>query len=88
MAEPLKSGICRADEWPMGRLILVAICVLVALWLLGSVAQGLLLSTSLTARKIWLFTWLWQRFALGLVLGIAIGYVGARLTSRRRVTVG
>jgi hypothetical protein len=72
----------------MGRVILVAICVLVALWLLGSVAQGLLLSTSLTARKIWLFTWLWQRFALGLVLGIAIGYIGAHLTSRRRVTAG
>jgi NhaP-type Na+/H+ and K+/H+ antiporter len=72
----------------VGRVILVAICVLLGLWLVGSVAQGLLVSTSLTARKIWLFTWLWQRFALGLVIGIVIGYIGAQLTSRRRVTAG
>jgi hypothetical protein len=68
----------------VGRVILIAICLLVGLWLVGSVAQGLLLSTSLTARKIWFFTWLWQRFALGLVIGIVIGYVGAQLTGRRR----
>jgi hypothetical protein len=38
----------------------------------------------LTARKIWLFTWLWERFALGLVIGFALGFLVAVLTARRR----
>jgi ABC-type antimicrobial peptide transport system permease subunit len=65
------------------RLILAAVGLLVGLWVLGAVAQGLLISTSLTARKIWLFTWLWERFALGLVIGFVIGFLAAVLTRRR-----
>lgn len=67
----------------MIRFVLVGVALLVGLWLVGSLVQGLMLSTSLTARKIWFFTWLWQRFALGLLIGIVIGFVGAHLTSRR-----
>lgn len=71
----------------MTRLILVVVGLLVGLWLLGTVAQGLLISTSLTARKIWFFTWLWERFALGLVIGLIIGFLAAMLMGRRRPTV-
>jgi hypothetical protein len=67
--------------------ILVAVGLLVGLWVLGAVAQGLLISTSLTARKIWLFTWLWERFALGLVIGFIIGFLTASLTGQRRRAV-
>jgi uncharacterized membrane-anchored protein YhcB (DUF1043 family) len=68
-------------------LFLVAVGLLVGLWVLGAVAQELLISTSLTARKIWLFTWLWERFALGLVIGFIIGFLAALLTSQRRRAV-
>jgi ABC-type antimicrobial peptide transport system permease subunit len=70
------------------RFLLLAVGLLVGLWLLGAVAQGLLVSTSLTARKIWLFTWLWERFALGLVIGLVIGFLAALLVGRRRPSVG
>jgi hypothetical protein len=69
----------------VGRIVLIAAGLFVAVWILASVAQGLLISTSLTARKIWLFTWLWERFALGLLIGIVIGFVAALTMGRRRV---
>jgi hypothetical protein len=77
-----------ADEGVVTRFLLLAVGLLVGLWLLGAVAQGLLVSTSLTARKIWLFTWLWERFALGLVIGLVIGFLAALLVGRRRPSVG
>jgi hypothetical protein len=70
------------------RFVLVAVGLLVGLWLLGTLAQGLLISTSLTARKIWFFTWLWERFALGLVIGLLIGYLAGLLAARRRPSMG
>jgi hypothetical protein len=70
------------------RVFLFAVAAVAAMWLFGALVQGLLVSTSLTARKIWLFTWLWERFALGLVIGFALGFLAALLTSRRRPTAG
>lgn len=72
----------------MARFVLVAVGAFLALWLVGALAQGILVSTSLTARKIWLFTWLWERFALGLLIGFACGFVAALVMVRRRPTVG
>jgi hypothetical protein len=60
----------------------------VGFWVVAWVTQGLLISTSVTARKIWLFTWLWERFALGLLIGIVIGFVAALAMGRRRVPLG
>jgi hypothetical protein len=68
----------------MTRIFLFLVGLAVAMWIFGTLVQGVLVSTSLTARKIWLFTWLWERFALGLVIGFALGFLVAVLTARRR----
>jgi hypothetical protein len=72
----------------VGRIVLIAAGLFVGFWVVASVTQGLLISTSVTARKIWLFTWLWERFALGLLIGIVIGFVAALAMGRRRVRLG
>jgi hypothetical protein len=72
----------------VGRVVLIAAGLFVGFWIVASVTQGLLISTSVTARKIWLFTWLWERFALGLLIGIVIGFVAALAMGRRRVPLG
>ncbi|HYY34637.1 MAG TPA: hypothetical protein VE693_13800 [Gaiellaceae bacterium] len=72
----------------MTRIFLWLVGVVVAMWIFGALVQGLLVSTSLTARKIWLFTWLWERFALGLLVGFALGFGAALLTARRRPVRG
>lgn len=68
----------------MARLLLFAVGALLALWLLGALVQGILLSTSLMAHKIWLFGWRWERFAYGLVIGFVLGYAAALMLGRRR----
>jgi hypothetical protein len=77
-----------ADHDSVGRIVLIAAGLFVGFWVVASVTQGLLISTSVTARKIWLFMWLWERFALGLLIGIVIGFVGALAMGRRRVPLG
>jgi hypothetical protein len=72
----------------VGRIVLIAAGLFVGFWIVASVTQGLLISTSVTARRIWLFTWLWERFALGLLIGIVIGFVAALAMGRRRVPLG
>jgi hypothetical protein len=72
----------------MTRIFLWLVGLVAAMWVFGALVQGVLVSTSLTARKIWLFTWLWERFALGLLVGFALGFLAALFVSRRRPSVG
>ena len=58
--------------------------MILAIWLLGALAQGLLLETSLTARRIWIFSWWFQKFALGVLVGFVLGYVACLARGRRR----
>jgi hypothetical protein len=45
------------------RAFAALIAVLAAIWLLGAVAQGILFTTAVTTRRIWLFTWWFEKFA-------------------------
>ena len=72
----------------MTRIFLWLIAAVAAFWVFGAVVQGVLVSTSLTARKIWLFTWLWERFALGLLIGFVLGFAVAVIAGRGRPRVG
>jgi ABC-type nickel/cobalt efflux system permease component RcnA len=62
----------------------VLLAVLAAIWLVGAVAQGLLFATSVTSRRIWLFTWWFEKFAFGMVVGFALGALVTWLTLRGR----
>jgi hypothetical protein len=55
------------------KLILVVVAALVALWLLGALVQGLLISLSLTTGRFFLFYWWFQKFGLGVVVGFVLG---------------
>jgi hypothetical protein len=66
------------------KLVLVIFGALVALWLLGALVQGLLVSLSLTTRRFFLFYWWFQRFGLGVVVGFVLGLLVAWLASERR----
>jgi hypothetical protein len=57
---------------------------LAAIWLLGALAQGLFLSASRASGKLYLFTWWFEKFALGLIVGLVIGFALAWLVLRRR----
>ena len=57
---------------------------LAAIWLLGALAQGLFLSASRASGKLYLFTWWFEKFALGLIAGLVIGFALAWLVLRRR----
>jgi hypothetical protein len=53
--------------------VLVVFGALVALWLLGALVQGLLVSLSLTASRFYLFYWWFQKFGLGVIVGFVLG---------------
>lgn len=60
------------------------LAVFAGIWLLGAVAQGLLFATSVTSRRIWLFTWWFEKFAFGIVVGFALGAVVTWLALHNR----
>jgi ABC-type nickel/cobalt efflux system permease component RcnA len=66
------------------RAFLALLAVFAAIWLVGAVAQGLLLATSVTSRRICLFTWWFEKFAFGMVVGFALGAVVTWFALRRR----
>jgi hypothetical protein len=66
------------------RAFVALIGVLAVIWLLGAVAQGILFTTAVTTRRIWLFTWWFEKFAFGLVVGFALGAVVTWLALRSR----
>jgi hypothetical protein len=55
------------------RALLVVIAVLAAIWLVGAAVQGILFTTALTSRRIWFFTWWFEKFAFGMVVGLVLG---------------
>jgi hypothetical protein len=55
------------------RLIFIVLAGVVALWLLGALVQGLLISLSLTASRFFLFYWWFQKFGLGVIVGFVLG---------------
>jgi ABC-type nickel/cobalt efflux system permease component RcnA len=66
------------------RAFVAVIAVLAAIWLVGAAAQGILFATSLTSRRIWLFTWWFEKFAFGMVVGFALGAFITWLSLRGR----
>ena len=66
------------------RLVLLAFAALVALWLLGALVQGLLVSFSLTTSRFFLFYWWFQKFGLGVVVGFVLGMLAGVFLSHRR----
>jgi hypothetical protein len=66
------------------RAFAALIAVLAAIWLLGAVAQGILFTTAVTTRRIWLFTWWFEKFAFGVIVGFALGAVVTWLALRKR----
>ena len=66
------------------RAFVAVIAVLAGIWLLGAVAQGILFATAVTTRRIWLFTWWFEKFAFGVVVGFALGAVATWLALRNR----
>jgi hypothetical protein len=50
----------------MGRFILVVGTAVLAVWLVGALAQGLLFQLSLVGHKVWLFNFWFEKFGLGL----------------------
>jgi hypothetical protein len=65
------------------RAFVVVVGLLVAVWLVGAVVQGLLFTTAATSRRIWLFTWWFEKFAFGVVVGFVLGAVVTWLALRR-----
>jgi hypothetical protein len=63
----------------IGLLVVIAV-----VWLLGAAVQGILYETALTSRRIWLFTWWFERFAFGMVVGFGLGAIATWLTLRGR----
>jgi hypothetical protein len=55
------------------RAVVIVIAVLAGIWLVGAAVQGILFTTSLTARRIWFFTWWFEKFAFGMVVGLVLG---------------
>jgi hypothetical protein len=66
------------------RAFVALIGVLAVIWLLGAVAQGILFTTAVTTRRIWLFTWWFEKFAFGVIVGFALGVVVTWLALRNR----
>jgi hypothetical protein len=65
------------------RVFFVLVAVVAVIWLLGAAVQGILIETAVTTRRIWLFTWWFEKFAFGMVVGFAIGAVVTWLALRR-----
>ena len=55
------------------RAVFAVIAVLAAVWLIGAAVQGILFTTALTSRRIWFFTWWFEKFAFGMVVGLVLG---------------
>jgi hypothetical protein len=70
------------------RAFVALIGVLAVIWVLGAVAQGILFTTAVTTRRIWLFTWWFEKFAFGVVVGFALGAVVTWLALRNRPASG
>ena len=66
------------------RAFVAVIAVLAAIWLVGAVAQGILFATAVTSRRIWFFTWWFEKFAFGMVIGFALGAFLTWLSLRGR----
>jgi hypothetical protein len=67
------------------RVFLIGVGALVAVWLLGALAQGVLLHASLTARKLWVFELWFEKFGLGVVVGFVLGFLACLGLLRRPV---
>jgi len=57
------------------KVFLGVVVVAAAVWLLGAAVQGILFETAMTTRRIWLFTWWFEKFAFGMVVGFVLGAV-------------
>jgi hypothetical protein len=68
----------------MGRIVFAVMTGLLALWLLGALAQGLLFQLSLVGHKVWLFNVWFQKFGLGLLVGLVLGFLACLAVVRRR----
>jgi hypothetical protein len=65
------------------RVLTLVLAGIVAVWLVSALAQGVLLQTSLTARKIWLFELWFEKFGLGLLVGFVLGFLACLAFLRR-----
>jgi hypothetical protein len=68
----------------MGRIMLVVVTGVFALWLVGALAQGLLLQLSLVGHKVWLFNFWFEKLGLGLLIGLVLGFLACLAIVRRR----
>jgi hypothetical protein len=68
----------------MGRILLVVVTGVFALWLVGALAQGLLLQLSLLGHKVWLFNFWFENFGLRLLVGLVLGFLACLAILRRR----
>jgi ABC-type multidrug transport system fused ATPase/permease subunit len=66
------------------RVFLGLLAVIAVVWLLGAAVQGILFEAALTSRRIWLFTWWFERFAFGVVVGFGLGALATWLALRGR----
>ncbi len=65
--------------------VFIGLVVVIAIvWLLGAAIQGILYETALTSRRIWLFTWWFEKFAFGMVVGFGLGAIATWLGLRGR----
>jgi hypothetical protein len=63
------------------KLVLVVFGGIVALWLLGALIQGLLVSLSLTTSRFFLYWW-FQKFGIGVLVGFCLGLLAGWLLLR------
>lgn len=70
----------------MGRIIFVVGTAVVAVWLVGALAQGLLFQLSLVGHKVWLFNFWFEKFGLGLLAGLVLGFFACLAIIGRRPT--
>jgi ABC-type nickel/cobalt efflux system permease component RcnA len=66
------------------RVFIGLLVVIAVVWLLGAAVQGILYATALTSHRIWLFTWWFERFAFGMVVGFGLGAIATWLALRGR----
>jgi hypothetical protein len=66
------------------KAFIAVVGLLAAVWLVGAVVQGILFTTAATSRRIWLFTWWFEKFAFGVVVGFVLGVIVTWLAVRGR----